>query len=95
MTIYLGGVELKCVRCALQQVPAEVKPKLHFYNTPATPDLNDAACALAIIKQKVKPGDFVVCILLVLLVIIFEYLAIVSTLSCPPHAPLPGDQAGH
>ena len=46
--------------CALQEVPAEYLGSLHFYNIPASADPEDERNPLAIVKQKFRPGDFVV-----------------------------------
>lgn len=45
------------------EIPKSIKPKLHFYNEPVTPDANDPANPMNHIKRAARPGDFVVGIL--------------------------------
>lgn len=51
----------------MQEVPKDVKPKLHFYNIPVTADVSDPLCPLNIIQRVYAPGDFIVSMLLIAL----------------------------
>lgn len=38
-------------------MPAVYRPRMHFYNTPITPDFADASHPLNIIRAKYRPGE--------------------------------------
>lgn len=42
------------------EVPSDVKPRLHFYNTGITADTSSPDHPIAFIKKVVQPGDFLV-----------------------------------
>ena len=54
------GQVLKLPRPAPTAVPPALRPKLHFYNTPAVFNASSPENPLNILRSVYKPGDFVV-----------------------------------
>ena len=49
-----------CDRSYYQDIPARIKPYLHYYNTFAWPTLDHSDCPLFHVREVVHPEDYVV-----------------------------------
>lgn len=55
----IDTLTMHCVRDYWDGVPNIYKKRLHYYNTPITSDVSNAAHPLSIIRSIYRPGDFI------------------------------------